>query len=78
MPGVVVAVAVAAGDRVETGTLLMTIESMKLQTAITASHPARVTAICVAVGETFELGSPLVRLGFDEDARNGSKQGDER
>lgn len=78
MPGVVVAVAVAAGDRVETGTLLMTIESMKLQTAITASHPGRVTAICVAVGDSFELGSPLVRLGFDEAATTGPEKGDAR
>jgi len=62
MPGVVVAVAVAAGDAVETGTLLLTIESMKLQTAITAGHPARVAAIFVAAGENFDQNSPLVRL----------------
>lgn len=62
MPGVVVSVAVAVGDAVETGTLLLTIESMKLQTAITASHPARVAALCVAAGENFDQGAPLVRL----------------
>lgn len=63
MPGVVVSVAVAAGDVVEAGALLLTIESMKLQTAITASHAARVEALCVAAGETFDQGRPLVRLG---------------
>ncbi len=62
MPGVVVSIAARAGDAVETGALLLTIESMKLQTAITASHPARVAEICVAVGEHFDQGSPLVRL----------------
>lgn len=62
MPGVVVSIAARAGDSVETGALLLTIESMKLQTAITASHPARVAEICVAVGEHFDQGSPLVRL----------------
>lgn len=63
MPGVVVSVAVAVGDAVETGTLLLTIESMKLQTAITAGHPARIAALCVAAGEHFDQGAPLVRLG---------------
>lgn len=62
MPGVVVSIAVAVGDAVETGTLLLTIESMKLQTAITASQPARVAALCVAIGENFDQGAPLVRL----------------
>lgn len=75
MPGVVVAVAVAVGDAVETGTLLLTIESMKLQTAINAGHPARVAELCVAAGESFDQGSTLVRLeplvtdgGTDADA----------
>lgn len=62
MPGVVVAVAVRAGDAVETGALLLTLESMKLQTAITASHPARIAELCVAAGDHFDQGAPLVRL----------------
>ena len=69
MPGVVVSIAARAGDAVETGALLLTIESMKLQTAITASHPARVAEICVAVREHFDQGRPLVRLAArDADA----------
>lgn len=66
MPGVVVSIAAKAGDAVEIGALLLTIESMKLQTAITASHPARVAEICVAVGEHFDQGSPLVRFASGE------------
>jgi biotin carboxyl carrier protein len=62
MPGVVVSVAVESGATVERGALLLTIESMKLQTAITASHAARVVEVCVAAGEHFDQGSPLVRL----------------
>ncbi|MBY0401088.1 biotin/lipoyl-binding protein, partial [Myxococcota bacterium] len=62
MPGVVVSIAVAVGEAVETGSLLLTIESMKLQTAISASHPARVAELCVAAGENFDQGAPLVRL----------------
>jgi biotin carboxyl carrier protein len=63
MPGVVVAVAVQAGDAVETGALMLTIESMKLQTAITATHPARIAELCVAAGDHFDQGAVLVRLG---------------
>lgn len=62
MPGVVVSVAVAVGDAVERGALLLTIESMKLQTAISATHAARVAEICVAAGDHFDQGSPLIRL----------------
>lgn len=66
MPGAVVSIAVVAGDAVEKGQLLLTIESMKLQTAITASHAARVAELLVAVGDHFDQGSPLVRLGPDD------------
>lgn len=62
MPGVVISVAVQQGAAVERGQLLLTIESMKLQTAITASHPARVAEVRVAAGDHFDQGSPLVRL----------------
>lgn len=62
MPGVVVSVAVAEGDAVPAAALLLTIESMKLQTAITASHAARVAALCVGPGDHFDQGAVLVRL----------------
>lgn len=62
MPGVVVSIAVAEGDAVSAGALLLTIESMKLQTAITASHAARVAALCVGPGDHFDQGAALVRL----------------
>ncbi len=62
MPGVVVSVAVENGAEVARGALLLTIESMKLQTAITATHAARVTEVCVAAGDHFDQGSPLIRL----------------
>lgn len=71
MPGVVVSLAVAAGDVVDTGALLLTIESMKLQTAITAGHPARVVELCVAAGETFDQGRALVRLAPSDGADSG-------
>jgi acetyl-CoA/propionyl-CoA carboxylase biotin carboxyl carrier protein len=67
MPGTVVAVAVAEGDRVESGALLVTIESMKLETALTAPHSARVAEVCVAPGANFNQGDALVRLAAEAD-----------
>ena len=63
MPGVVVSLGVAVGADVEPGAVLLTIESMKLQTAITATHAAQVVELHVAAGDHFDQGSPLVRLG---------------
>jgi len=70
MPGVVVEIAVSAGEDVESGDLLMTLESMKLETAIHAPHPARVAEVYVAAGTTFDQGASLLRLesGSDETA----------
>ena len=62
MPGTVVEVAAAAGDLVSAGQLLMTIESMKLQTAITALQDSQVAEIFVSAGDTFDQGAALVRL----------------
>jgi 3-methylcrotonyl-CoA carboxylase alpha subunit len=62
MPGVVIDVAVEVGDTVAPGQLLMTIESMKLQTAIVAPHEARVSEIAVARAGRFDQGAVLVRL----------------
>jgi len=62
MPGVVVEVAVAHGARVAAGDLLVTIESMKLQTAFRAPHAGRVAEVAFGVGQSFEKGAVLVRL----------------
>ncbi|MBS0378902.1 MAG: biotin/lipoyl-binding protein [Proteobacteria bacterium] len=60
MPGVVVAVHCNAGQAVETGDRLLTLESMKLQMTVVASHAARVAAIHVSAESTFERGALLV------------------
>jgi biotin carboxyl carrier protein len=62
MPGVVVEVVVEPGAEVESGQLLMTIESMKLQTPIVAPHAARVAELFLMPGASFEQGASLVRL----------------
>lgn len=67
MPGTVVEIAVSEGDDVAAGQVLMTIESMKLQTAITAPHDARVAEVCVGPGANFDQADALVRLVSGED-----------
>ena len=75
MPGVVVEVVVLAGAEVASGQLLMTIESMKLQTPIRAPHAARVEEVCVSAGASFDEGATLVRLAAADDAE-ASTEGD--
>ena len=67
MPGVVVEIATRVGALVEAGELLLTIESMKLQTAIVSPSVARVAEINVSTGANFEQGAVLVRLEATED-----------
>lgn len=71
MPGTVVEVVVEPGQVVAAGELLMTIESMKLQTSITAPHDARVAEVRVSAGATFDQGAELVRLESPEAAEEG-------
>jgi len=59
MPGVVVSVPVRLGDAVEAGDVLMVIESMKLETAVTAALTGTVTELRVAPGESFERDAVL-------------------
>ncbi|HTC14468.1 MAG TPA: biotin/lipoyl-containing protein [Steroidobacteraceae bacterium] len=68
MPGVVVAVHRAVGDVVAAGDALLTLESMKLQATLVASHAARVAVLHVAAQSVFERGALLVSLAAAEDA----------
>lgn len=62
MPGTVVSVATKEGAHVARGTLLLTIESMKLETAISAPREGIVARIHVAAGDNFEQGDGLIQL----------------
>ncbi|MDB5577819.1 MAG: hypothetical protein JWR80_2995 [Bradyrhizobium sp.] len=62
MPGAVVRVAVAPGDAVTAGDVLLVIESMKLETSIRASLTGLVEAVHVEAGQAFERDAPLVTL----------------
>ena len=60
MPGLVVEVNVQAGERVFKGQELLTIESMKMETAVASPLDGEVAAIEVAAGETVDTGAVLV------------------
>jgi biotin carboxyl carrier protein len=62
MPGVLVALSVAAGDEVTEGQVLAVIESMKMQTEIKAPRDGVVERAPLTVGESFGQGAPLVVL----------------
>lgn len=62
MPGVVISVAVAAGDTVSAGDALLVIESMKLETTIAAGIDGAVKAIHFAPGESFDRDAVLAEI----------------
>jgi pyruvate carboxylase len=62
MPGVVATVAVAAGQEVKEGDLLLTIEAMKMETGIHAERDATVKAVHIQPGGQIDAKDLLVEL----------------
>ena len=62
MPGVVASVAAAVGARVERGQLLLTLEAMKMETAVRASVAGQVAEVLVRAGQSVEARDLLVLL----------------
>ena len=62
MPGVAVEIAVGVGDQVAANQRLALIESMKMQTEVTAPVAGVVTAVRVAPGESFDRGTVLIEV----------------
>ena len=60
--GSVVRVAVAAGERVEKGALLLTLEAMKMELPVFAPRDGSVEAVLVEVGDVVARGVLLVKL----------------
>lgn len=54
---------VAVGDKVNEGDLIITLEAMKMYTAINAANSGTITAILVKVGDSVEEGQPLYTIG---------------
>ncbi len=65
MPGGVVRVAVAAGERVEAGALLVVLEAMKMEHAVHSPVSGTVTEVDVQVGDQVESGRVLVLVQPD-------------
>jgi acetyl/propionyl-CoA carboxylase alpha subunit len=66
MPGVVVAVHCEPGQQLQAGDQLLTLESMKLQVTVVASHAATVRQVHVVADAVFERGALLVSLAHGE------------
>lgn len=62
MPGRIVRLLVAAGDRVEAGAPLVVIEAMKMENELRAVQAATIARILVEPGVTVEAGAKLVEL----------------
>lgn len=66
MPGLVVALHKKAGESVKRGETIVTIESMKLQTALLAPRDGCIAELLRAEGETFEKDEIIARLETEE------------
>lgn len=62
MPGLVASVAVAEGRQVAAGDLLMTIEAMKMETALHAERSGTIAALHAAPGQSVEAKDLLVEF----------------
>ena len=66
MPGLVIAISVSAGQEVEEGQPLITLEAMKMQQVLSAPFSARVDEIAVQEGAYVEAQALLIQLKNDQ------------
>ena len=62
IPGRIVSVAVAPGDKVEAGQNLLAVEAMKMQNELRAPRAGTVTRVTAGIGATVDVGDVLVVL----------------
>ncbi len=62
MPGRIVSVAVAAGDVVSAGQVLVVLEAMKMEHSLVAATAGRVTELAVAIGDQVTEGFAVGRI----------------
>jgi acetyl/propionyl-CoA carboxylase alpha subunit/acetyl-CoA carboxylase carboxyltransferase component len=74
-PAVVVTVPVKPGDRVAAGDALVVLESMKMETAVTAPAPGTVRDVWVLANAQVGSGVPLLRLDLDSSGEGDGAAG---
>jgi pyruvate carboxylase len=62
MPGLVVRVNVSAGESVEAGQKLLSLEAMKMETTVYADKPGKIAEALVRPGTQVEAGDLLLRF----------------
>ena len=65
MPGQVKVVNVAEGDTVVAGDVLLVLEAMKMEHALTAPESGSVEMLGCQLGEQVDVGAMLIKLKFD-------------
>jgi 3-methylcrotonyl-CoA carboxylase alpha subunit len=66
MPGKVIAIHAAVGDRVRRGQPLLVLEAMKMEHSIVAPHDGTVEEVRYRVGDQVDEGATLVSLSDAE------------
>jgi len=74
MPGTVLLVSVADGDSVAAGDVLLVLESMKMELAITAPHAGTVTGLQLAPGDRVALRQPLLAVLTAQNEPDGPRE----
>lgn len=62
LAGTILSVKVNVGDKVEAGTVLVTLEALKLENEVPSPRAGVVKAVLVTPGQTVSTGDPLVEL----------------
>jgi acetyl-CoA/propionyl-CoA carboxylase biotin carboxyl carrier protein len=62
MQGTIIKIAVADGERVSAGDVIVVLEAMKMEQPLTAHKNGTVTGLAVAVGQTVTAGAPICEL----------------
>jgi acetyl-CoA/propionyl-CoA carboxylase, biotin carboxylase, biotin carboxyl carrier protein len=62
MQGTIVKIAVADGERVSAGDVIVVLEAMKMEQPLTAHKDGTVTGLAVTVGQTVTAGAPICEL----------------
>lgn len=60
MPGIILKIAVTAGQEIKKGQLLCILEAMKMENEIVSPRDAKIAGVIVAKGASVNAGDPLI------------------